>query len=334
MQRMGAISLAMACMTCAGGPVFAAGPATFADDVAFLRDHGEVLVLSSADGKAQVAVSPAYQGRVMTSSARGAEGPSFGWINRDLIASGEILPHINPCGGEDRFWMGPEGGQFAIFFPKEVPFEFEHWQTPPVIDTEPFELAGKTPDSLRFVRRALFPNYSGTWFDVHIDRTIRLLGRSQTESLLGIACPASVDLVAYASENVLTNKGADPWKKETGLLSIWILGMYNPSPDTTVVVPFEQGPESERGSHRERRVFRESPGGTADRGGTGCCTSGATRSTAVRSGWRRSAPSRSWGVMPPRTVCSPLCSTRSPKARRTTSIRCGNSRRSRTPGMS
>ena len=247
MQRMGAISLTMACMMCAGGPAFAAGPATFADDVAFLRDHVEVLVLSGDGGKAQVAVCPAYQGRVMTSTARGTEGSSFGWVNRDLIASGEILPHINVYGGEDRFWMGPEGGQFAIFFPKDAPFDLEHWQTPAVIDTEPFELAAQSPDSLRFARRALLPNASGTWFDVQVDRTIRLLGRGQTESLLGVACPESVDLVAYASENVLTNKGADPWKKETGLLSIWILGMYNPSPDTTVVVPFEQGPESECG---------------------------------------------------------------------------------------
>jgi hypothetical protein len=36
----------------------------------------------------------------------------FGWINRKLIASRKIQPHINVFGGEDRFWIGPEGGQF------------------------------------------------------------------------------------------------------------------------------------------------------------------------------------------------------------------------------
>jgi hypothetical protein len=29
------------------------------------------------------------------------------------------VPHINVFGGEDRFWLGPEGGQFSIFFAKD-----------------------------------------------------------------------------------------------------------------------------------------------------------------------------------------------------------------------
>ena len=32
------------------------------------------------------------------------------------------------------------------------------------------------------------------------------------------------------------------------LLSVWILGMYNPSPSTTIVVPIKPGPESELGT--------------------------------------------------------------------------------------
>jgi hypothetical protein len=35
--------------------------------------------------------------------------------------------------------------------------------------------------------------------------------------------------------------------KETGLLSIWILGQFNPSPATTIVVPIKSGPEAELG---------------------------------------------------------------------------------------
>ena len=41
--------------------------------------------------------------------------------------------------GEDRFWLGPEGGQFALFFKKGDPFDLDHWQTPAMMDTEPFE---------------------------------------------------------------------------------------------------------------------------------------------------------------------------------------------------
>jgi hypothetical protein len=48
-------------------------------------------------------------------------------------------------------------------------------------------------------------------------------------------------MVAYQSESKLTNIGKESWKKEMGLLSIWILSMMNPSPGTTIVMPFEQG---------------------------------------------------------------------------------------------
>ena len=42
------------------------------------------------------------------------------------------------------------------------------------------------------------------------------------------------------------NTGADAWRKDTGLLSIWVLGMLNASDRSTVVIPFVPGPESER----------------------------------------------------------------------------------------
>ncbi|HEX2675677.1 MAG TPA: DUF6786 family protein, partial [Polyangiales bacterium] len=46
---------------------------SFQDDVSFLSAHTQVVVLKSADGRAQVAVAPGYQGRVMTSSASGPD---------------------------------------------------------------------------------------------------------------------------------------------------------------------------------------------------------------------------------------------------------------------
>jgi len=85
----------------------------FSDEVAFLEKYVDVITLSSDNGLAKVAIVPQYQGRVMTSTAGGKE--SFGWLNYEAIASKEIKPHINVYGGEERFWMGPEGGQFAIF---------------------------------------------------------------------------------------------------------------------------------------------------------------------------------------------------------------------------
>ena len=54
--------------------------------------------------------NPAYQGRVMTSTAEGDGGMSFGWINNELIDSNREEEHFHAFGGEERFWLGPEGG--------------------------------------------------------------------------------------------------------------------------------------------------------------------------------------------------------------------------------
>src|SRR5438045_6891541 len=69
--------------------------ATFGDDLAFLKSHTSVVVLTDATNQGQVVVVPAWQGRVMTSTARGAAGASYGWVNRELIAARKLQPHIN-----------------------------------------------------------------------------------------------------------------------------------------------------------------------------------------------------------------------------------------------
>jgi hypothetical protein len=249
--------LALLC-ACAVAPASALG-VSFGDDVAFLKKHTEVIVLSNRNGSARIAVVPSMQGRIMTSTSRGDEGPSFGWINRELIASEKFVPHINVFGGEDRFWMGPEGGQFSIFFAKGVPFELEHWFTPAPLDTEPFELVRQSRGEAEFRRSFSLTNYSGTRFEVAVDRTVRLLRNRNAWEQLGLAPAEGVDLVAFESVNKITNAGKQPWKKESGLLSIWILGMFNPSPATTVVIPIKAGPEKELGPRVNADYFGKVP---------------------------------------------------------------------------
>ncbi|MBN2271311.1 MAG: hypothetical protein JXN61_11895 [Sedimentisphaerales bacterium] len=215
---------------------------TFADDLAFLKDHADVIVLSDSTGKSQVAVIAAMQGRIMTSSANGPEGLSFGWINRELIASGKIQQHINVFGGEDRFWLGPEGGQFSIFFKKGVEFDLEHWFTPAAIDTEPFELVSSTENSAVFKKDMELENYSETIFKLRADRTVKVLEKAEAVEKLGVTPGDEVKLVAFESKNRITNTGEEAWAKETGALSIWILGMFNPSPATTIVIPYKASP--------------------------------------------------------------------------------------------
>jgi hypothetical protein len=232
---------------------------TFGDDLKFLKKHTEVIVLSDASGNSQVAVLPEMQGRVMTSSAEGTGGLSFGWINRELISSGEVAEHINVFGGEDRFWIGPEGGQFSIFFKNGVPFDLEHWFTPAAIDTEAFELVSKSKNRAVLKKNMRLENYSRTAFDIRVDREVRVLGRDEAVNELGTRPAKGVKMVAFESTNKMTNVGDRAWEKETGLLSIWILGMFNPSPKTTIVVPFKTGPENRLGPAVNDAYFGKVP---------------------------------------------------------------------------
>jgi len=230
----------------------------FKDDVAFLEAKTKVIVLGGPDGRAQVAVNPDLQGRVMTSTAAGPGGLSFGWINRELIASGVNDPHMNAFGGEDRFWLGPEGGQFSIFFKKGDPFDLEHWFTPPPINEGAFDVASKGPDRIHFRKIMRLVNYSGTVFELEVNRGVRLLGAGDVAAI-GVPVPGGVEMVAYATTNAVANVGANAWTKETGLVSIWILGMFNPSPATTIVIPFKAGPESELGPTVNDAYFGKVP---------------------------------------------------------------------------
>jgi hypothetical protein len=230
----------------------------FKDDIAFLKQHTQVVVLSSSDGRALVAVNPDLQGRVMTSTSAGDEGLSFGWINRELLASKQNNVHMNAFGGEDRFWLGPEGGQFSIFFKKGDPFDLDHWFTPPPINEGAYDIAAQERERIRFRKAIHLVNYSGTPFDLELDREVRLLSTEAVRGL-GIPLPDGITGVAYQSDNRITNTGALAWTKDTGLLSVWILGMFNPSPETTIVIPFQRGPEEALGPFANDAYFGKVP---------------------------------------------------------------------------
>jgi hypothetical protein len=221
--------------------------ATFGEDVAFLKSHTDLIVLSDEQGAAKVAIAPAWQGRVMTSTAGNDAGRSFGWINCELIASGQLLPHMNAFGGEDRLWLGPEGGQFSIYFAKGTKFELANWFVPAPFDTLPFRTVSQSQNRASFALEFALTNYSGTRFEVAVNREVRLLDTAAAWEKLGLARADGVNLVAFESDSRISNIGQNAWQKETGLLSIWILGMFTPSPSATIVVPIKAGAESKLG---------------------------------------------------------------------------------------
>lgn len=243
----------------------------FGDDLDFLQRHTETVVLAPSDQggardeTARVVVCPALQGRVATSTAAGAAGQSFGWLNRALIASGQHVPHMNVYGGEDRFWLGPEGGQFSLFFAPGAPQDLAHWQTPPPVDSEPFTLAERAPSRALLRKTMRVTNASGTVFDLEVEREVRLhrADRVWQEAGLTAGAPPArsgrVAVVGFESRNRVINRGPAPWRRETGLVSIWIAGTFSPSPSTIIVLPFRAGPEGELGPVVNDRYFGRVP---------------------------------------------------------------------------
>ena len=214
---------------------------TFGYDKYFLqKNYKHTIVLESEDKKAQLILSPELQGRVMTSTLNGDTGLSFGWLNYDLIASKEIKKQINPTGGEERFWLGPEGGQFSLYFAPNSSFNFENWQVPLALDIEPFNVVSKNTNNAVFQKELHLTNHSGTQFDINVIRKVSLLDKATINKDLALAFD-DFNVVAYETANTVQNIGKFDWKKDSGLVSIWLLGMFNPSPETTVIIPVKEG---------------------------------------------------------------------------------------------
>ena len=219
---------------------------SFGGAVSFVNQHSKLVVLKNAKG-ASIAVWPAMQGRVLTSSADGGTGRGFGWINFDLIASGAVQQHINAVGGEDRLWLGPEGGQFSIYFAPGTSFDLDHWYTPAAFDTEPFTVQSQTGTSISMSKEFSITNYSKTSFHGRIERDVKLLDDVAVWKYLGVPAVPGIQLVGYESENKLTNLAAVPMQKDMGVLSLWVLGQFRSAPAATIILPIKAGPDAELG---------------------------------------------------------------------------------------
>ena len=221
---------------------------TYGYDVAFLSEEKiKTIELKDNNSEARILLVPAWQGRVMTSTVGGENGASFGWINYRFIEEGKVSSQFNPFGGEERLWLGPEGGPFSIYFREGTEQVFENWIVPKAIDTEPFDVVNQSSGKVSFTKNFSLVNASGTKMEIGIERNVKLLNSDESEIALGIPIDKSLSFVAYESENILINKGQSAWSEKTGALSVWMLAMFNPSPKGVVFIPFRKGSEAEAG---------------------------------------------------------------------------------------
>ena len=204
----------------------------------FKKEKIETIELVGNDSSARILVIPAYQGRVMTSTAAGVSGNSFGWINYMFISSHKVEPTFNPVGGEERFCIGPEGGAFSFYFDKDKDQNFKNWRVPSLIDIEPFIITEKSKDKVKFAKIALLKNASGASFEMQIERTVSMLSKKEVAILLNLPIDSSLKMVAFRTENSLKNVGQMAWSETPGMPSIWMLCMFNSTPTTTVFIPY------------------------------------------------------------------------------------------------
>ncbi len=211
---------------------------TFGYDLDFLKQHDSVIVLKSSNDNAQIIISPKYQAKVFTSTANGNEGFSFGWVNYKAF-TGPSDAHMNAYGGENRLWLGPEGGRFSLFFNPGDSMVFNHWKTPAPFDTEPWKVTAQTNNSVTMQNDMQLTNYKGTPLQLSVTRTVDILNNDDINKSTGLSLDTSVKVVGYKTTNTLANTGKDEWTEATGMPCIWILDMMKNTPATVIVVPYK-----------------------------------------------------------------------------------------------
>jgi hypothetical protein len=236
-------------------PVFTKG--TFGFDLKFLKQQDSGLIVLRK-GSSQLIVSPKYQAKVFTSTANGEQGFSFGWINYKAFGSATDA-HMNAYGGENRIWLGPEGGKFSLFFKPDSTMVISNWKTPPPFDIENWSIKNKDSNSVTMFKEMSLINYAGTRLLLRVDRRVTILDRAEIIKRINQTTMDSIMMVGYETENIITNKGINEWTAATGMPCIWLLDMFKPSPETIIIVPFQPLPGAKFNTIATTNYFGEIP---------------------------------------------------------------------------
>ena len=233
---------------------------TFGYDLNYLSEKDSLIVLKDNGAEdAQVIVSPKYQAKVFTSTVEGLAGKSLGYVNYKAIEATVPDEHMNGYGGENRFWLGPEGGQYSVYFEPGKEQVYDNWHTPKPIDTEAWDLVSADNKKVAMKKEMQVKNYVGKELKLNVDRTVELIPVADIQKTLGLALDPNVKSVAYTTLNTITNKNDFEWTKETGTICIWILDMFNPAPKAVTIIPFNEGDEKELGKIATTDYFGEIP---------------------------------------------------------------------------
>ena len=192
--------------------------------------------LKDSAKRSKILVVPSLQGRVLTSTVDGDNGTGLGWVNKSFIEKPVSAPFKN-YGGEERFWLGPEGGQYALYFSPGKKFNMDNWFVPSALNDSVFDVRHQSINSIKMYCEMKLKNYLNTEFHLGVERNIFLLDKP--EYIKGIK--GKIGFVGYRSENIITNLSKNKIMKDKGLISIWILGQFVSGDKNYVIIPYKNG---------------------------------------------------------------------------------------------
>lgn len=205
--------------------------------IELLRTAGVKSYRLSNRGTSGAIVTPKLAGRVMATSFRGDDDLINGFVDADAFRHG-MRDFWDNWGGEERYWLSPEGGQFGLMFQGRQNC-FENYTVQPGINNQEYEIVEQSKNGNSLTMQAEFEltNAKGTKFAVRSTRRISLLDNCPYANGAG----ATVESVGFESSSTIENVGSEPWTKSSGALAHWHLGQFPVGDRTVVVVPFRKG---------------------------------------------------------------------------------------------
>jgi hypothetical protein len=209
----------------------------FSEAVELIYDSGNhAIVLNAQRSPASVLLAPELVGRVMCSTFDRNGGLANAWINKTAIQLGKVDPVFNNFGGEERFWLAPEGGPFGLEFGKKES-KFENYCVQPGMSTIAYKVSAQDDKSAVMEADLCLENHNGTQFELRVQRRISLVESCPyTQAAGGI-----IELAGFQSENTVLNIGTKAWTKAGGTISMWCLGQLLEHPHLSIIVPVRPG---------------------------------------------------------------------------------------------
>ena len=194
-----------------------------------------------------MAVCPDLQGRVMTSSARGAGGPELRLDQPRLHRSRTAGRSSTTTAARIASGSAPKAASIGLYFPPGKPFDVRRTGRRRMRCRKARGTSRtQKPASVTFKKSMTLTNWSDTPFTVDVTRTAELVSRADAQEAPRPRRPGEGRwLRRVRDEEPHRERGQGAWKKDKGLVSIWILAMFAPVPDARVIVPFETGPDVE-----------------------------------------------------------------------------------------